>query len=74
MSALDEQKNELRKQTDLLMDIDRRLMAVEDLMPDLEPMARAWAGAGVLAKIGMTAVAAAGAMWALVEWAKDHLK
>ena len=74
MSALDEQKNELRKQTDLLMDIDRRLMAVEDLMPDLKPMARAWAGAGVLAKIGMTAVAAAGAMWALVEWAKEHLR
>lgn len=74
MSALDEQKEELKKQTELLMDIDRRLVAVEDLMPDLKPMARAWAGAGVLAKIGMTVVAAMAALWGVVEWAKDHLK
>lgn len=74
MSALDEQKEELKKQTELLMDIDRRLVAVEDLMPDLKPMARAWAGAGVLAKIGMTVVAAMAALWGFVEWAKDHLK
>lgn len=73
MTALNDQKDELKKQTELLMDIDRRLVAVEDLMPDLRPMAKAWGGAAILAKAAMVMVAMAGAFWALVEWAGKRL-
>lgn len=68
MCALGEQKDELKKQTALLVNIDRRLTAVEELMPNLKPMARAWEGAGILSRVWIKIAAVVGIVFAAFEF------
>ena len=51
MSELREIKDETKKQTELMRDVDQRLIAIEEWMPVLRPIAVTWTGASNIGRI-----------------------
>ena len=68
---MDKQDDLLREVRDL---VTAHMAAEEQLRPHLEDLVALWRGSRAIAAI-ITAIAAVlGGLWALVAWAKDHVK
>jgi len=68
---LDKQDDLLRELRDMMME---HSATEERLRPHLEELVALWRGSRAIAAV-MTAIAALlGGLWAIVAWAKDHIK
>jgi hypothetical protein len=68
---MDKQDDLLREMSDAL---NRHIATEEMLRPHLEDLVALWRGSRAIAAIITALAALLGGLWALVAWARDHVK